>query len=82
MECFMNPAAESEYANVIGKAVTVARVATGEVEEQFFHYGKDKAASNWDAEVASQGPKGSPESNDLKLLGRLRKYTGLKMIQN
>ena len=40
----IGPKGEKRPADVIGNAVTVARIATGEAEDSFVDDGKDKAA--------------------------------------
>ena len=40
----IGPRGEKRPADVIGNAVTVARTATGEADEDFVHGGKNKAA--------------------------------------
>ncbi len=40
----IGPKGEKRPADVIGNAVTVAKIATGEVEERFVSEGKDQAA--------------------------------------
>ena len=51
------PRGEKRPADVIGAAVTVARIATGEADEQFVHDGKDKAA----VELGRRGGKSRAE---------------------
>ncbi len=41
------PKGEKRPADVIGAAVTVAKIATGEIEEQADDDGKDNAACRW-----------------------------------
>ncbi len=41
------PKGQKRPADVIGAAVTVAKIATGEIEEQADDDGKDNAACRW-----------------------------------
>jgi hypothetical protein len=53
----VGPRGEKRPADVIGNAVVVARVATGEAEEAFIDDGKDKAA----VELGRRGGKSRAE---------------------
>ena len=53
----VGPRGEKRPADVIGNAVTVARIATGEAEEAFVDDGKDKAA----VELGRRGGKSRAE---------------------
>ena len=53
----VGPRGEKRPANVIGNAVMVARIATGEAEEAFVDDGKDKAA----VELGRRGGKSRAE---------------------
>ena len=53
----IGPRGEKRPADVIGNAVTVARIATGEADEEFVHDGKNKAA----VELGRRGGKSRAE---------------------
>lgn len=53
----IGPRGEKRPADVIGNAVTIARIATGEADEEFVHDGKNKAA----VELGRRGGKSRAE---------------------
>ena len=53
----IGPRGEKRPADVIGNAVKIAKIATGEAEEQFVHDGKSKAA----VELGRRGGKSRAE---------------------
>ena len=53
----VGPRGEKRPADVIGGAVMVARIATGEADEEFVHDGKNKAA----VELGRRGGKSRAE---------------------
>ena len=70
------PQGQKRPADVIGNAVRVMDIATGQAEEEFGDDGKDPAAKGWAPRAARPVPRSLPLSDDLRLRGRRQRRDG------